>query len=444
MVFKRDQKANHESKGLEELLHHLQPILIILATLLTVISVNAKPQSRQPRQQPVSNVTTLAEKEEWEKLKKHYLENFPLLSGLSWRLIHTYESREEMDRALKLFEKIAVALASNNPATIHKFNGPNGLKRQLVALMDSKDGTVSGFAARMLAILGDVSSAPQIASLLDRQKDAGPDVHPPVTVRGEAALALASLGLKEYAGRIAHLLQSENVYDRSGAAMALATLNATEYAQSIADLLKVDAGPIRNDTPIYALFEMGVAADYEKEIAAVLNDKFADDRVAAAAYALARLGAKHRASEVAKHLHAGYLNRDVVKALALLNAKEHVAEIARILSNERSYNREAAALALGILGAHEYIADIAKLLKDKTKERDGARALVLLEANAYAARVLPIISRQLSGAYFSTEDFNPLVEEQAADLDQRFRVLLKKMKASQPTRAAKSPARRRR
>ena len=310
--------------------------------------------------------------------------------------------------------------------------------------MDSKDDTVSGFAARMLAIIGDVSSAPQIASLLDRKKDAAPDAYPPITVRGEAAIALASLGLKEYAGRIAQLLKSENGYDRSGAAMALATLKATEYAQSIADLLKVEERAIRRDTPIYALFEMGVAADYEKEIAEVLNDKFADDRVAAAAYALARLGAKHRASEVAKHLHAGYLNRDVVKALALLNAKEYAPEIAPILSNEHSYNREAAALALGILGAHEFVVDIAKLLGDKTTERDGARALVLLEANAYAARVLPIIAQQRSGAYFSTEDFSPLVKEQAADLDQRFRVLLKKMKASQPARAAKSPARRRR
>ena len=425
------------------MLNQLQPILLISATLMTVSTVNLKAQSRQPRERRVTVVATVAEQEEWKKLKKHYLENFPLLSGLTWRLIHNYESREEMDRALKLFEKIAVGLASNNPATIHKFNGPHGFKRQLVSLMDSKDGTVSGFAARMLAILGDVSSAPHIALLLDRQKDAAPNAYPPVTVRGEAARALASLGLKEYAGRIARLLKSENDYDSSGAAMALATLKATEYAHNIADLLRHDETRFRDETPIYALFEMGVAADYEKEIAAVLDDRFASDRVAAAAYALARLGAKHRASEVAKHLHADYINRDVIKALALLNAKEHAAEIAPILSNESSFNREAAALALGILGANEYIADIAKLLRDKTTERNVAKALVLLEANAYAGKVLPIIAQQKKGPYFSSEDFSPLVEEQAASLDQRFRVLLKKMKSSQPG-TARLPARRRR
>lgn len=425
------------------MVNQLRPILLILATLMSVSSVNGKAQSRQPRQQRVTNVSTVVEKEEWKKLKKHYLENFPLLSGLSWRLIHTYESREEMHRALNLFQKILIALASNNSATIKKFNGPNGFKQQLVTLMDSKDGTVSGFAARMLAIIGDVSSAPKIALLLDRQEDAAPDAHPPVTVRGEAALALAALGLKEYAGRIAELLKSGNVYDSSGAAMSLATLKATEYAQSIADLLKLEATAIRDDTPIYALFEMGVAEDYEKEIAGALNYIIADDRVVTAAYALARLGAQDRASEVAKHLHASFINRDVIKALALLDAKEHVAEIVPILSDQRSENREAAALALGILGAQEFAADIAKLLGDKTTERGVARALVLLEANTYAGKVLPIIAQQRKGPYFSAEDFSPLVKEQAAALDRRFRVLLKKMQASHPA-TTKSPPRRRR
>ena len=424
------------------MLNQLRPILLILATLMIVRSVNVQAQSRKPRQQRVTNVSTVAEKEEWKKLKKHYLENFPQLSGLSWRLIHTYESQEEMQRALNLFQKILIALASNNPATIQKFNGPNGFRQQLVTLMDSKDGTVSGFAARMLAIIGHVSSAPQIALLLDRQKDAAPDAYPPVTVRGEAALALAALGLKEYADRIAKLL-SGNRYDRARAAMALATLKATEYAQSIADLLKLDETAIRDDTPIYALFEMGVAADYEKEIARALNYFHADDRVVTAAYALVRLGAKDRASEIAKHLHTSYINRDVIKALALLDAKEHVAEIVPILSHQRPENRGAAALALGILGAHEPVADIAKLLEDKATERDVAKALVLLKANAYAGKVLPIIARQRRGKYFSSEDFSPLIKEQAEALDQRFRVLLKKMKASQPA-TARSPSCRRR
>ena len=425
------------------MLVQLRTLLVILATLMIVSSVNFGAQSRQPREQRVTTGATVAEQVEWKKLKQHYLENFSQLFGLSWRLIHTYESKEEMDRALDLFQKILVALASNNPATIRKFDGPNGFKQQLVTLMDSKDGMVSGFAARMLAIIGDVSSAPKIALLLDRQKDADPDAHPTVVVRGEAALALAALGLKEYAGRIAELLKSGNHYDRSRAAMALGTLKATEYAQSIADLLRHDETAIRDDTAIYALFEMGVAADYEKQIAAALNYLVADDRVVTAAYALVRLQAKNRAAEVAKHLRTSYINRDVIKALALLDAKEEVAAIVPILSNQRPENRGAAALALGILGAHEFVADIAKLLEDKTTERDAARALVLLEANAYAGKVLPIIAQQRKGPYFSSEDFSPLVKEQAAALDQRFRVLLKKMKASQPA-SARSPSRRRR
>ena len=131
--------------------------------------------------------------------------------------------------------------------------------------------------------------------------------------------------------------------------------------------------------------------------------------------------------------------------MALLGAKEYIAEIALLLADQNSFNREDGAIALGVLGARDQIPAIAKLMKEKEiwVQLGAAFALVLLEANEYAKSALQVIAQQKSGAYFSSEDFSPLVEEQAADLERRFRVLLKKMRASQPARA-NSPSRRRR
>ena len=77
---------------------------------------------------------------------------------------------------------------------------------------------MSGFAANLLAVIGDLNYSPQIAALLDRNADVeGRET----AVRGQAALALGLLNAKQYEACISLLLRSENFYDRSGAALAL-------------------------------------------------------------------------------------------------------------------------------------------------------------------------------------------------------------------------------
>ena len=184
----------------------------------------------------------------------------------------------------------------------------------------------------------------------------------------------------------------------------------------------------------------------KKELAQVLDKERFDDRAVAAAYALARLGATEHSKDVAKLLNNDYKKGEAAKALALLGAKEYIAEIAFLLKDPNSFNREDGAIALAQLGARDHISAIAKLLKHKELwvQQGAGFALVFLEAKEYAKIVVRVIAKQKSGAYLSSEDFSPLVAEQAAKLDQKLRVLLKEMKASQPARAAKSPARRRR
>ena len=203
-----------------------------------------------------------------------------------------------------LFEEISLSIANKDPATLKKFNGPHGYKERLTRLMGSSDQTVCGFAANLLALIGDPNYAPQIAALLDHNI---PVEGRETTVRGQAAHALGLLNAKQYAPRIALLLRSENLSDRYGAAMALGRLKATEYSNDIARLLLDKTGFASMDaTPIYSLFEMGVAANYKKEFAEILNKDSSDDRTVAAAYALARLGATEHSPDVARLLKSDY------------------------------------------------------------------------------------------------------------------------------------------
>jgi HEAT repeat protein len=420
-----------------------RPLIVFLLLLATTTAAPLFGQGGAQRG-PVIVATSPAEREEWQRIQQRFKEHWPRMSGWSWTLIHSYASKTELESALRLFEAIALALANNDPATVRKFNDSQGYKERLITLMGSTDQTVSGFAASILAVIGDMNYAPQIAALLDHSTSvAGREI----TVRGQAAEALGLLNAKQYAPRIALLLRSEEFYDRAGAAFALGHLKATEYANEVAHLLLDATGLSSVDgSPIYSLFEMGVAANYKKEFAQVLGNDFFNDRAVVAAYALARLGATEHSKAVAKFLKSDVRKGEAAKALALLGAKEYIAEIALLLEDRDSFNREDGAIALGMLGARDHIPAIAKLLKDEKLwvQLSAAFALVLLEANEYAKSVVRVVAQQKSGAYLSSEDFIPLVAEQAADLEQRLRVLLKKMKASQPARAAKSPARRRR
>lgn len=407
----------------------MKRILLALSIILAATSLlHANEQNRGGRK-PITTEVSQTEKEEWENLKSRFTKYSPYFSGLAWSLIHTYESKSEMERSLALLETIGFALASENPVSLRKFNGPQGFKQKLARLMNSKDQTVSGFAASMLAIIGDQEYAPQIAVLLVRERTSRPRRE--VTVRGQAAMALGLLGAKQYAVRIALLLKSKNRYDRSGAATALGLLKATAYADDVIRvLLFEDVGVNDDSSPIHALFEMGVAAKYKKEIARVLDDEIPGDRAETAAYALARLGAKEHAKDIAKLLKNEYRRRHAAKALALLGAREYTAEIILLLNDKDSFNREGGALALGILGAKEHISAVAELLKDEEAwvSRAAADALVLLEAQEYAARALPIIAVQKEGPYFDAADFNSLMKEQALELNNRFTILLARMK----------------
>lgn len=407
--------------------------VVILSIILTATATYNAGQ-RRPKGKP-GTVSTASESDRkaWSKMRERFTKYSDFLSGHIWALIHVYESRSEMEQSLKLFESLSMAFASDDPASMKKFDGPGGFKSQLSQTLNSRDGTVSGFAAIVLAIIGDPKYAPKIATLLTRDSHLPPDKYPPITVRGRAAVALGMLGAKQYVTQIANLLGSKNGYDRSGSAMALGYLDATEHAKAVADLLTVEDFGSNDDTsPIHSLFEMGVAGNYKKEMASVLDDEMTGEKAIAAAYALVHLGAKEHARDIAKLLESEFKSGEGAKALALLGVEEYNSKILVLLDDQNSFNREDAALALGVLNAREHKAAIARLLKAEEwwVRMGAAQALVLMEATEYASEVLPAIAEQKAGDYLDAEDFHTLVTDESRQLNTRFLVLLARMKAS--------------
>ncbi|MGH9971772.1 MAG: HEAT repeat domain-containing protein [Pyrinomonadaceae bacterium] len=339
-----------------------------------------------------------------------------------------------MEESLKLIQVLGNSFAKNDLALLKEVGGVNGFKEKFANLIRSKDDTVSGFAATVLAIAGDLNYAPQIAALLEKNEKASTDEdsYPTITARGRAATALGLLGAKEFKQKIVPLLHSKNRYDRAGAAIALGYLGAREHAKDIVNLLlsKEFSFP-DDDSPIYSLVQMGVAADYKKEIAQVLNEDFRSDTSKTAAYVLAHLRAKEYAKEIAKLLTKEFRKGDAAKALAIMGAREYAPNIALMLNDKSGLNRSDALLALGVLNVREYVPEVARHLNDKEGyvRHFAAVALVLMEAADYAKEAIGIIEKDhQSGPYVSEGNFHELVIEDGRQINDRFKASMALLK----------------
>jgi len=376
------------------------------------------------------------QRREWEQLVKHFKEprSVNLITSGVWTLTHGGESREEVEALMKLLLLLADSSQKQDPAPLKETGGARGFKDKLAAFLDSKDDVVAGFAATMLGMAGDARYAPALAKLLDKK---GPPeeedelLGDKITSRGRVAVALSLLGAREYVPRFVAMLRSRNMYDRSGAAYALGLLRAKEHARELVALLRREEF-VGDEAAVYALVEMGAAAEHADALAAVLRGKSESETVKAAAYALASLGARRYAKDIAALLGKPYLKGDAAKALAVMGATEYTDEIARMLGDENPLNRCDALLALGVLNATQYVPRVAKHLQDPTSfvEHFAAYALVLLGAGEYAAEIVPLAEpAHRHKSYLSASDFHPLVEEALVRHRTRFDESFRKMKA---------------
>jgi HEAT repeat protein len=288
--------------------------------------------------------------------------------------------------------------ASKNEAT----GSAQEFKSKMAAFLNSKDDIVAGFAATVLGISGDLSYAPRIARLLDKEEPTDDEAHP-ISSRSRAAVALSLMGAREYIPKLVLMLKSQNDYDRMGAAVALGQFQAKEHANAVASLLRPDNSALRVDgSPIYALMEMGVGSAYAADFARMLHNNFDGETTTTAAFALAKLGAKEYRHDIAKLLRHEFHKGCAAKVLALMGATEYVDQIASLLKDRNGLTRTDALLALGIMRAKKYIPQVATHLRDPEGYVTiyAAYALVLMEADGYADQILPKVEHLYRGDLF--------------------------------------------
>ena len=365
------------------------------------------------------------ERQEWEQLIQRFNQprTFNLLAGKMWSLTHGGDSKK-VQEILHLFSAIDQTSGRRPAITTREY------KNRIAAFLESDDDQVAGFAATLLAITGDLSFATQIARLLDK-KDPPEDperyVHD-LTSRASAAYALSLMGAKEYVPKVALMLKSKNDYDRAGAATALGEFKAREYAKDIAALLKPESGMLSGvESPIHALMEMGAGAEYAAEFVSVIRRNRNGDMTETAVFALVKLGDRQHAKEIARLLSDEYRKADAAVALAIMGATEYTDQIATLLKDRNSSTRMAALDALGIMRAKKYEQQIARHLKDPEVELNAAFALVLMDADRYAKRIIPTVDHLYRGN-LNLIDPQPFVEEELQQINNRFRTSFLRMK----------------
>lgn len=369
------------------------------------------------------------DRQEWDELIKRF--NDPRTAGLLirqiWGAVHGKNSKKE-EELINLLTLLDPKSARQPALSAREF------KNRIASFLDSDDDEAAGMAATLLGVTGDLSFAPEIAKLLDK-KDPPADANGFVQTTGAratAAFALALMPAKDYVPKVALMLKSKNEYDRAGAARALGQFKATEYAKDVAELLKPENVTLLGvESPIAALMDMGVGAEYAAEFARIVRENDDQGLTETAAYALAKLRARQHAKDVARLLDQKYRKAHAAKALAIMGATEYEAQIARLLDDNDSLNRIAALTALGIMRSNKYQLQIARHLRDPDEvvRIYAAFVLVLLDADQYAKRIIPLVERQYRENVFLLEgEFHPFVEDELEEISNRFRASFERMK----------------
>jgi hypothetical protein len=230
----------------------------LTAVLLACLTTAAPAQTPAPKDE--------ANRQEWEQLRKQFSDprSANLLGGAMWTLTHDYESKDEVDKVLKLLGLLGDSLAKQDPAPLDGVGGARGFKDSVAAFLDSGDDTVAGFAATVLAACGDARYTHSVARLLEKTD----------RKEGDAAKALAIMGAEEYKARIARLLDDESELVRADALLALGVLNAREYIPRIARFLK-DPSYVSNFAA-EALVLMG-ADEYARECVPLVESAYSNN-----------------------------------------------------------------------------------------------------------------------------------------------------------------------
>lgn len=366
-----------------------------LASLVILCSLSAFFGNAKDGQSQTAQLSP-EEQKEYELIQKRLHDHEGLLNGACWTLIHC-ANEKEVQSVMKTLNLLQTFGDSTQIPKLAEAGGIKLFKDNLASLIENKDPVVRGFAALLLAVIGDTGYKKNIATLLEDKT--GPSSAEDDRLlynfdRSRAAMAMGLMGGKEYASRLTELLQSSDRNDRSGAALGLGYMGAKEYIGDISKLLSDDEDEVRSSA-IESLAELD-ATECAKDIAKLLTPH--GDLTKTACYALARLNAKEQAKEIAVLLNEKFQKGNAAKALALLGAKEYTKDIAQLIEDDDSLVRCDALIALGILDAKEYAKNVASHLQDKESyvRPYAAMALLLMGDQAYSEDIIEVVSAKLN------------------------------------------------
>lgn len=237
--------------------------------------------------------------------------------------------------------------------------------------------------------------------------------------RCSAAEALGLLGATEYAARLAELVSSDEAdMIRGGAAAGLGLMRAREHAKAVAGLLDAEEGEAKA-AGVGALAQMG-AKEYAPKIAKLLDEDLLDFELnQEAAYALAALGAREHAKDIATLLDGKFSQGEAAKALAFLDATEYAPKIAGLLKDKSSLVRKDALIALGLMGARQCAGKVAAALDDDESSIVSAAvvSLLLMDAGTHTDRIVAVIDGLHHGRIPLSSDDVPMPEVYQRALD---------------------------
>ena len=370
-----------------------------------------------------SVVIAQIDRAETERVIKRFQEprNVSSMEGASWALAHQYGDINRVGEVFKFAQAYFGAFKrfeAGDTIALEKLGGVKAFKTKLSGMLKDPDPAVRCYSATLIGITGDKTMAPQLAGFLQSRTGKRGASY----CEAERAMeALGVMGAVEYKAKIASYLGSDDTNERNGAITALASLGAKEYADRIAPIM-LEPINTHDTSPILFLIETGTAQDYKPLLVKTMLNKLGGYRSESAMYALASIDAKEHAKDIATFLDDEFKKGDAAIALALLGATEYATRIKQLLNDESPLVRCTALIALGVMNAREHTAAIAELLKDKESyvQPYAAAALILLRAEAHYKDALPHLeNREALSEYLLGRQFPREVEQKGDAVKKR-------------------------
>ncbi|MEO7659046.1 MAG: HEAT repeat domain-containing protein, partial [Pyrinomonadaceae bacterium] len=151
-----------------------------------------------------------------------------------------------------------------------------------------------------------------------------------------------------------------------------------------------------------------------------------------AAYALAAIGAKEHAGDIAKLLKDEFRQGDAAKALAIVGATEYVSEIAKLLVAKSGLTRSAALISLAFLDSKKHIPQMINLYNGDPEnyvKLHAALALLLMEFPKYY-RAINAGTDQKDSPTLLDIDFHYFVINKLAPFNEKLKINLKSQKST--------------